>query len=97
MQRFELSIDADKDLVNIFSYGIDNFGVEKALTFYHSITEVFYTICNNPEHYQTVSHIKKGYRRAVFNTYSIFFVERDEYIEIARVLRKDDIAMAFDS
>jgi toxin ParE1/3/4 len=94
MQRFELSIDADKDLENIFSYGIDNFGVEQAITFYYSLSEVFHSICVNPEHYQAVDHIKKGYRRAVFKTYSIFFVERDEYIEIARVLRKDELTLA---
>lgn len=28
MLRFEVSLAADKDLENIFNYGVDNFGVE---------------------------------------------------------------------
>lgn len=51
----------------------------------------------NPEHFQSVDYIKTGYGRAVFNTYSIFFIERDGYIEISRVMRKDDIKLAFDT
>ena len=94
MQRFELSNDADQDLENIFSFGIDNFGVEQAIAFYYSFSEIFNSICANPEHYQVVDHIKKGYRRAVYKTYSVFFIERNEYIEITRVLRKDDITLA---
>jgi len=94
MQRFELTRDADKDLENIYHYGIDNFGIEQAITFYYSLNEAFDSICSNPQHYPSVDDVKNGYRRAVFKTYSIFFVERDDYIEISRVLRKDDITLA---
>ena len=95
--RFELSVEADSDLEDIFSYGVENFGVEPALTFYNSLNDLFNRICKNPEHFQPVDYIKTGYRRAVFNTYSIFFIERDGYIEISRVLRKDDLKLAFDT
>jgi len=97
MLGFELSVKADTDLENIFSYGVDNFGVEQALTFYNSLNDCFNRICMNPEHFQSVDYIKTGYRRAVFNTYSIFFIERDGYIEISRVMRKDDLKLAFDT
>ncbi|MEQ3660105.1 MAG: type II toxin-antitoxin system RelE/ParE family toxin [Glaciecola sp.] len=76
MLTFELSLEADKDLENIFGYGIEHFGLESALIFYDALNDVFNRICNNPEHFQPVDDIKTGYRRAVFNTYSIFFIER---------------------
>lgn len=97
MLIFELSSEADKDLESIFSYGVELFGVESALTFYNALNDFFNRICKNPAHFQPVDYIKTGYKRAVFNTYSIFFIERDGYIEISRVLRKDDLRLAFDA
>ena len=93
MQTYRLTNKADNDLVNIFNYGIDHFGVEVALQFYHDLNSIFDKIAAFPEHYQRYDELLPSYRRAVFKSYSIFFIVRDEFVEISRILRKEDIAL----
>ena len=93
MQTYSLTNQADNDLVNIFNYGIEHFGVELALQFYHDLNTAFDKIAAAPEHYQRCDELLPSYRRAVFRSYSIFFIVRDEFVEISRVLRKEDMAI----
>lgn len=93
MLTYSLTNEADNDLVNIFSYGIDHFGVEVALQFYNDLNSTFDKIATAPEHYQRYDELLPSYRRAVFKSYSIFFIVRDDFVEISRILRKEDIAI----
>lgn len=93
MQTYSLTKEADNDLVNIFNYGIEHFGVEVALQFYHDLNSTFDAIAATPEHYPKCDEILPSYRRAVFKSYSIYFIVRDEFIEISRVLRKEHLAV----
>jgi toxin ParE1/3/4 len=86
---YKLTKKADEDLVHILDYGIDNFGIEKAVLFYHDLSSYLNLICNNPQQYPYIGAILPNYRRAVFKSYSIFFIVRDEFVEISRVLRKE--------
>lgn len=52
MQTYSLTNEADNDLVNIFNYSIEHFGVGVALQFYHDLNSTFDTIAATPEHYQ---------------------------------------------
>ena len=88
MPGYRLSKAADADLVNILEYGLEHHGESSARAFYQELVNRFESISQNPEIYQNVNHIKTGYQRAVINSYSIFFIQRKEYIEISRVLRK---------
>ena len=89
MPSYKLTQKADFDLEEIFNYGIDNFGVDVAITFYQGLSITFDKIAHNPEHYPKIGEILPGYRRAVFKSYSICFVQKQRYIEITRVLRKE--------
>jgi toxin ParE1/3/4 len=93
VQTYSLTNEADNDLVNIFNYGIEHFGVELALQFYHDLNTTFDQIAAAPEHYQRCDELLPSYRRTVFKSYSIFFIVRDEFVEISRVLRKEDIVI----
>ena len=95
MQSYKLTQKADFDLEDIFNYGIDHFGVDVAITFYQGLSDTFEKITRNPQHYPTIDEILPEYRRAVFKSYSIFFVQRQNYIEITRVLRKELIDASF--
>ena len=89
MQSYKLTQQADADLEDIFNYGIDHFGTALAITFYQGLSDTFDKITHNPLHYPAVVEILPEYRRAIFKSYSIFFVQRKNYIEITRVLRKE--------
>ena len=95
MQTYSLTNEADNDLVNIFNYGIEHFGVDVALQFYHDLNSTFDAIAVTPEHYQKCDEILPSYRRAVFKSYSIYFIVRDEFVEISRVLRKENFPVLF--
>lgn len=58
-------------------------------------SSMFDKIATNPNHFQSVEDIRRSYRRAVFKTYSIYFIERPDFIEISRVIRKDDLRLIF--
>jgi toxin ParE1/3/4 len=92
---YKLTQKADEDLVDIFNYGIDHFGVDNALAFYHELSSMFDRIANSPNQFQAVGEIRQFYRRAVFKTYSIYFIEKHDFVEISRVVRKDDLRLIF--
>lgn len=93
MQTYSLTKEADNDLVNIFNYGIEHFGVDVALQFYHDLNSTFDAIAATPEHYQKCDDILPAYRRAVFKSYSIYFIVRDDFVVISRILRKEHLAV----
>ncbi len=93
MANYKLTQKADDDLVDIFNYGIEHFGVDTALAFYHELSSMFEKISSSPNHFQAVEEIRPSYRRAVFKTYSIYFIERHDFIEISRVVRKGDLRL----
>ena len=93
MQIYKLTQEADFDLENIFNYGVDNFGVNAAVLFYQGISETFEKIAGSPDRYPKID-ILPEYRRAVFQTYSIFFVQRQDYIEVVRILRKELVTVS---
>ncbi|WP_238937543.1 type II toxin-antitoxin system RelE/ParE family toxin [Pseudoalteromonas sp. S16_S37] len=71
MTAYRLSYAADKDLELLFEYGIDNFGLTKAKTYVDGLIIQFQNIAANPLHYQTVNHIRKGYRRSVYQKHML--------------------------
>ena len=95
MQSYKLTQKADCDLEYIFNYGIDHFGLDLAITFYQGLSGTFDKITHNPEYYPTVDEILPRYRRAIFKSYSIFFIQKQSHIEITRVLRKELIDASF--
>lgn len=51
MASYKLTQKADEDLVDIFNYGIDHFGVDSALAFYHELSSMFDRIANSPNQF----------------------------------------------
>ena len=90
MTRYTLSWRADSDLESILDYGIDEYGLERALAYYDKLTERFTVLVEQPYLYQTVSHIRAGYRRSVCGVHSIYYRIDSEEIVIIRILRNQD-------
>ena len=56
---------------------------------------MFDRIANSPNQFQGVREIRQFYRSAVFTAYSIYFIEKHDFVEISRVVRKDDVRLIF--
>jgi toxin ParE1/3/4 len=88
MSDYRLTLAAEIDLADILEYGEVHFGAEAALRFYEGLLSLFPKIVNNPTQFARIDQVRKEYRRAIYQTYSIYFIERDNFIEITRVIRK---------
>lgn len=89
MTKFVLSNKADKDLADIFEYGILNFGVESATKYLLGINEKFQFISENKELGSSADEICKGLKRITYNKHVVFFKEQQGAVLIVRVLRRE--------
>lgn len=88
MHDYRLTLAAEMDLADTLKYGEAHFGTQSALEFYEGLLCVFPKIVNNPAQFARIDEVRKGYRRAIYQRYSIYFIERENFIEITRVIRK---------
>lgn len=95
MGRYSLTESAAIDFELIFEFGIDVFGLEQALTYQNNLTRRFEKMADNPELYPAVDDIRKGYRRSVYQSHSIFYRVEGENIIIVRILGQQDTKTAF--
>ena len=96
MANYKLSSAADKDFEQLFEYGIDNFGLSKAKSYVDGLIIKFQTIAENPLHYQAVDYIRSGYRRSVYGKHTIYYIVSNDYVDIMRILRSENLATAFE-
>ena len=90
MGNYKLTEDAKYDLKRIYRYGVKEFGEAQADLYYDMLFRHFEKIADNPYLYQTVDHIRKGYRRSVCGVDSIFYRVIDDTVEIISILGRQD-------
>lgn len=90
MAFYKLNEGAEDDVRRLYRYGIEQFGLSLADRYFDDLFDRFEQIANHPEMYPEVTEIRHGYRRSVFRAHSIYYRIHNEYIEIARVLGRED-------
>ncbi|UTP73249.1 type II toxin-antitoxin system RelE/ParE family toxin [Alteromonas sp. LMIT006] len=91
MVSYEISSNAKEDLRRIYRYGFNSFGELRADQYFWGFFKTFENISLNPLNYQSVDHIRLGYRRCVYGSDSIYFrVKQDGMVEIMAVLGGQD-------
>lgn len=90
MFEYKLSFEAKEDLRRIYYYGIEEFGPEKAKDYFQQFFEQFDKIAANPYIYQSVDHIRPGYRRSPCGVDSIYYRINNNLVEIMAVLGGQD-------
>jgi len=93
MPNYRLTNAAENDLNDILEYGEEHFGIQTAVSFYEGLLCVFTKLVENPTQFVSIDEVRQGYRRAVYKTYSIYFIERQDFIEITRVIRKYPVSL----
>lgn len=95
MAHYELTQAADDDFDQLFDYGIDNFGLERAMEYQEDMQIRFGKIAEQPKLYSIVDNVDGGYRRAVFRAHSIYYRVESTHIVIVRILGRQDLTKAF--
>ena len=93
MTNYRLSNTAKEDLIRIHHYGVRTFGKKQADKYFDSFFEYFNRISKNPYLFEIIDYIKKGYRRCVCGSDSIYFKinDNDKVIEIMAIIGRQDL------
>lgn len=86
MSAYRLSRLADQDLVQIFGYTIETFGIDQALTYKAEIEAIFALLAEHPSMGRDVSELRPGLRRHEHAAHVIFYSQIDNGVLVIRVL-----------
>ena len=90
MGSYRLSKAAERDLRELYRYGVLTFGLAAADRYYDGLEERFEEIAKHPRLYQAVDAIRPGYRCSVYGVHSLYYRETPEGVAIVRILRGQD-------
>ncbi len=91
MADYILSKEAEEDLIRIHHYGIKRFGIRQADRYFDDLFSCFDTISERPYSFESVEHIKKGYRRCVYKSDSIYFKIGKDRVEIMAIIGRQEL------
>jgi toxin ParE1/3/4 len=86
MFEYIVSANAKEDLRRIYAYGLTEIGEQLADKYFHVFFSMFDKIATNPYVYQSVDHIRAGYRRCTCGSDSIYFRINGSDVEIMAIL-----------
>lgn len=90
MGAYRLTAKADEDLANLYRYGIETFGLNRADSYFDSVVVRLGAIGDAPMQFQK-SNYRDGYQRSVHPPRTIYYRIIDaEMVEIVRILRSQD-------
>ena len=91
MSSYRLSKLAKEDLIRIHQYGTKKFGEKQADKYFNEFFDCFEAIAKNPFAFESVDHIRTGYRRCVCGVDSVFFKIKSGTVLIMAIIGKQDI------
>ncbi|WP_318308328.1 type II toxin-antitoxin system RelE/ParE family toxin [Flagellimonas crocea] len=91
MAKYRLSNTAKEDLIRIHQYGVQRFGMAQADKYFETFFEYFQIIAQQPYSFESVDHIKKGYKRCVCGSDSIYYKLNNDLVEIIAIIGSQDL------
>lgn len=88
MTSFRLSPAAQGDLGSIWDYSVAQFGEHQTEIYLREIQAALERIAENPQRGRAIDEVRDGYRRYAIGSHLIFFVERDDGIDVIRILHQ---------
>lgn len=88
MSEYRLSIEADIDLDELYTYGYYKYGEHQADKFFVRLIGSFELLADFPLSGKAANSIYPGLRRVEFNPYVILYQPRDYGVYVVRVLRQ---------
>lgn len=91
MAEYKLSEEAKEDLIRIYQYGAKRFGMSQADQYFENFFECFDIIAERPFSFESVNHIKVGYRGCVCGADNIYFRVNQEKVEIMAIVGRQGL------
>lgn len=91
MAKYRLSKEAERDLIRIHQYGVEQFGMIQAEKYFNSFFEYLDIIAQRQFSFESVDFIKEGYRRCVCVVHSIYFRLNENHIDIMTIIGREDL------
>lgn len=86
LEGYELSIEADFDLEDIFDYTEENHSIQQAIKYLNDLDYIFNQLVNNPEIGRKRNEIKVDLLSITEQEHIIFYRVLENHIRIVRVL-----------
>ena len=86
MARIETTSDAEQDLIEIYLYGIEHFGVNQAERYSEVLHARIDTIAENPSFGSDYGFVRDGLRRYESVAHAIYFQRIDGGVRVLRIL-----------
>lgn len=90
MEKYRLSNQAKEDLIRIHHYGIKKFGEGQADKYFETFFEYFNLISQRPLSFESVDYVRKGYRRCVVGSDSIYYKINADIVDIMAIIGRQD-------
>ena len=91
MAKYKLTNEVKNDLIRIHHYGVEKFGITQANKYFDTFFEYFDRIAERPFSFESVDHIKTGYRHCVCVVDSIYFRITENDVEIITIIGRKDL------
>lgn len=85
--KYFLTVQAEEDLIQIYLFGLKNFGPIQAEKYFKTFNKAFVKIANDPYMFPSASHLIDGYRYCVNGAHTIYFTV-DKSVKIIRIIGK---------
>jgi toxin ParE1/3/4 len=86
ISTYELSIEADQDISDIYDYIYSEFGDDQTITYLADLEPVLLKLVDYPELGRARSEIRVGLRSLAYQNHVIFYRILDTHIRVVRVL-----------
>ena len=91
MLRYKLSNQAKEDLIRIHQFGVKTFGERQADIYFKRFFEYFEIIAKRPLSFESVDHIKLGYRKCVCGVDTIYYRIVKDSVQIMTIIGRQDL------
>ena len=95
MANYRLSNTAKEDLIRIHQFTLNQFGEVQADKYIAAFFHHFEIIASKPNAFEAVDSIRKGYRRCICGSDSIFYRIQINTVEIMAIVGRKDLDQLF--
>lgn len=90
MFKYKLNVKAEEDIIRIFEFGINRFGINQANLYYEMLFDCFMKIAGNPFLFPEAYRFRQGYRYCVCGVDTIFYRIQSDEVEIMAIIGRQN-------
>ena len=85
---YKLTLDAEKDLAEIYRYSYTQFGMSQADAYFDALEKHFTAMTRHPDMGTDFSSIRPNVRRSLCQSHAVYYCKKEQHILILRVLHQ---------